>query len=238
MPNKDLACIPNKEVACVPSQEKKQVVLVPGTDAKQVVLAPGTEAKQVVLVPGSEAKQLAPVPKKELALVPAPKLDVCVNFRLPSACYTCNLSKLPRTLRTYVEEQARLCQPETIHLCDGSDIENLALLKLLQQEGRIQKLEHMNNCWLACTDPKDVARVESRTFISTARQIDTVAKPLHGRLYYMKRLLDNYKLIVSFCGCFKVLQSRTVRLTYPTCCVHRLVIGCRLVMLMSKLRSD
>lgn len=34
--------------------------------------------------------------------------------------------------------------------------------------------------WLTCTDPKDVARVESRTFISTSKQLDTVSTPKHG----------------------------------------------------------
>ncbi len=148
-----------------------------------MVLAPGEEKKRLVPVPGPETKQLASIPKKDVAIVPTPKLDICANFRLSPACYTCNLNKLPRNLRAYVEEQARLCQPESIHLCDGSDSENISMLQLLQQEGRIQKLEHMNNCWLTCTDPKDVARVESRTFISTARQIDTIPKPKHGRLY-------------------------------------------------------
>jgi phosphoenolpyruvate carboxykinase (GTP) len=33
---------------------------------------------------------------------------------------------------------------------------------------------------LALTDPADVARVESRTFISTTKQIDTVPNPVHG----------------------------------------------------------
>ena len=34
--------------------------------------------------------------------------------------------------------------------------------------------------WLTRTDPKDVARVESRTFISTRKQIDSVPTPKHG----------------------------------------------------------
>lgn len=33
---------------------------------------------------------------------------------------------------------------------------------------------------MALTDPSDVARVESRTFISTPRQIDTIPTPAHG----------------------------------------------------------
>lgn len=34
--------------------------------------------------------------------------------------------------------------------------------------------------WLALTDPKDVARVESRTFVVTERQLDTIPTPTHG----------------------------------------------------------
>lgn len=170
----EVISVPNKEVVAVP---RKDVVLVPGDDKKQVVSLPN---RDMVAVPGDKCKQVATVPKKDVALIPAPKLDVCVNFRLPSACFTCNLNKLPRKLKEYVEEKARICQPDAIHLCDGSETENLGLLRLLEKEGRIQKLDHMENCWLSCTDPKDVARVESRTFISTTKQIETVPTPKHG----------------------------------------------------------
>ena len=43
---------------------------------------------------------------------------------------------------------------------------------------RIQRLERNN--WLALTDPNDVARVESRTFICSSSQIETIPTPKHG----------------------------------------------------------
>lgn len=151
---------------------KKDLAIIPGNEIKQVASLPPDQFRAVIPLPSNHCKQVATLPKK----------DLCLNFRLPSACFTCNLSKLPSSLKTYVEDMARLCNPDAIHLCDGSEEENQALLKLMEKEGRIQKLDHMKNCWLACTDPKDVARVESRTFISTARQIDTVPTPKHGFL--------------------------------------------------------
>jgi phosphoenolpyruvate carboxykinase (GTP) len=86
---------------------------------------------------------------------------------------------LPATLQDYIDEKARICLPESIYVCDGSEEENVAVLGLLEREGWIQRVQGQNN-WLALTDPKDVARVESRTFICTANQIDTIPTPTHG----------------------------------------------------------
>ena len=66
-----------------------------------------------------------------------------------------NISKLPCSVRKYVEEKAEICQPDAIYICDGSEEENQNLLKVLQESGSIQKLDKMKNCWLALTDPKD-----------------------------------------------------------------------------------
>ena len=38
----------------------------------------------------------------------------------------------------------------------------------------------MENCWLAKTDPKDVARVESKTVISTDNMNETIPTPADG----------------------------------------------------------
>uniref|UniRef100_A0A8C5K5I6 phosphoenolpyruvate carboxykinase (GTP) n=1 Tax=Jaculus jaculus TaxID=51337 RepID=A0A8C5K5I6_JACJA len=72
------------------------------------------------------------------------------------------------------ERSAHLCQPEDVHICDGSEAENTATLALLKQQGLIRKLSKYDNCWLARTDPKDVARVESKMVIVTPFQQDTV----------------------------------------------------------------
>ena len=44
----------------------------------------------------------------------------------------------------------------------------------------LKKLEKMENCFLAKTDPKDVARVESRTFICTENREDSIPTPRNG----------------------------------------------------------
>ena len=51
-----------------------------------------------------------------------------------------NLVRLPTTVHRYIEEKAILCQPDKIHLCDGSDEENQALLSLLEQTGAAKRL--------------------------------------------------------------------------------------------------
>ncbi|XP_015335411.1 phosphoenolpyruvate carboxykinase, cytosolic [GTP] isoform X1 [Marmota marmota marmota] len=91
-----------------------------------------------------------------------------------------NLDSLPQAVREFVESSAKLCQPEHIHICDGSEEENGRLLGRMQEEGIIRKLSKYDNCWLALTDPRDVARIESKTVIITQEQRDTVPIPKTG----------------------------------------------------------
>lgn len=56
-----------------------------------------------------------------------------------------NLGQLPAGVRDFVERSARLCQPEGIHICDGTEAENTATLALMEQQGLIQKLPKYNN---------------------------------------------------------------------------------------------
>lgn len=99
---------------------------------------------------------------------------------IPITSTHCDFAHLPQMVQQFVEEKARICQPKEIYICDGSEEENRMLLARLVEAGQIQKLESMQNCWLALTDPKDVARVESRTFISTPEAIETISVPAHG----------------------------------------------------------
>ena len=50
----------------------------------------------------------------------------------------------------------------------------------LVADGRLTKLEKFENSYLARTDPKDVARVESRTFMCTENKSDSVPTPAEG----------------------------------------------------------
>ncbi len=99
---------------------------------------------------------------------------------IPVISKSIDLTHLPNSVQTFISEKARLCQPDSIYICDGSEEEYKELLHVLQRDGWIQPLEKMKNCWLALTDPKDVARVESRTFISTTNVKDTIPIPTHG----------------------------------------------------------
>ena len=48
----------------------------------------------------------------------------------------------------YVEESARLCQPETLHICDGSERENDLITYMLQKDNMLRRLAKYDNWWV------------------------------------------------------------------------------------------
>ncbi|KAG1667593.1 Phosphoenolpyruvate carboxykinase [GTP], mitochondrial [Nymphon striatum] len=91
-----------------------------------------------------------------------------------------DLNHLNLKVREFVEEKAKFCQPDNIHICDGTERENEILLKTLLDQKLIEPLPKYQNCWLATTDPADVARVESKTVIATENEHDTIPTPKKG----------------------------------------------------------
>src|SRR5947199_6812637 len=77
-------------------------------------------------------------------------------------CKTTNKAAL-----AWVDEMTKLCQPDRIFWCDGSEQENQMLCDLMVQSGTLTKLNEKlrPGSYLARSHPSDVARVEDRTFI-------------------------------------------------------------------------
>lgn len=77
-------------------------------------------------------------------------------------------------LVAWVHEIAALTTPDRVHWCDGSDAEWEALTADLVASGTMVRLDPAKrpNSFAANSDPRDVARVESRTFICSQNEID------------------------------------------------------------------
>ena len=79
---------------------------------------------------------------------------------------TLNDIKHPK-ISTWVNEMIAMCEPDNVVVVDGSQEEYGALMQKCVKAGLATKLAKKENCYLFRSLPSDVARVESRTFISS-----------------------------------------------------------------------
>ena len=72
-------------------------------------------------------------------------------------------------LLNWIGEITRLCTPDSVHWCDGSEEEYQLLLDGMVASGAAVRLNQQlrPGCYLFRSHPSDVARVEDRTFIAS-----------------------------------------------------------------------
>ncbi len=78
------------------------------------------------------------------------------------------------TLQDWVDQVAKLTQPEDIHWCNGSEAEYKRLINQMCRSGDLIALNEDDypNCYLHRSDPSDVARVEHLTYVCSENEED------------------------------------------------------------------
>jgi phosphoenolpyruvate carboxykinase (GTP) len=77
-------------------------------------------------------------------------------------------------LKKWIQQIKELCQPDFIHICDGSQEEYDSLCSQMVKSGMLIQLNEAKrpNSYLARSSLEDVARVEDRTFICSLKESD------------------------------------------------------------------
>jgi len=105
-----------------------------------------------------------------------------------------------KKLLNWVGEMTLLCQPDNVVWCDGTDAEWDAMWALMLKSGTALKLNEQKrpNSYLVRSVPADVARVEDRTFICSAKEEDAGPTNNWANPVDMQRTLNGL-----FSGCMK-----------------------------------
>ena len=105
-----------------------------------------------------------------------------------------------KALLKWVQKMVTMCKPDQVVWCDGSAAENKRLCGELVKAGTFIKLNQKlrPNSYLCRSDPRDVARVEDRTFICSYSRDD--AGPTNN---WMNPREMRHKLQDLFAGCMR-----------------------------------
>ena len=88
-----------------------------------------------------------------------------------------DLAALNPDVSAWVNQVAKLTQPDSVYWCDGSDAEFATLKRQLAASKELLPLnqQYFPGCVLYRSDPSDVARVEHLTFVCTKNKDDAGA---------------------------------------------------------------
>ncbi len=112
--------------------------------------------------------------------------------------YGGNMEMNHARLAAWIKDMEKLCQPDSVQLCDGSQNEHDAVCQMLVDAGVFVPLSKRPKSYWCRSDPKDVARVEDRTFICSLRKEDAGPTNNWKEPKKMKQIL-----IALFKGCMK-----------------------------------
>lgn len=104
------------------------------------------------------------------------------------------------TLKNWLKDLVSLCEPEWVHICNGSEEEYQSIVNLLVEEKVFIPLnpEKRPGSYWCASDQKDVSRVEERTFICSHKQED--AGPTN---HWEDPVIMKKKLHQLFKGCMR-----------------------------------
>jgi phosphoenolpyruvate carboxykinase (GTP) len=111
-----------------------------------------------------------------------------------------SLASMNRGVSAWVDEVAKLTQPEHIYWCEGSQAEFQSLQRELIASNELQPLnpQRFPGCVLSRSDPSDVARVEHLTFVCTTNEED--AGPNN---HWIAPAQAHARMDALFAGCMK-----------------------------------
>ncbi|VDM39094.1 unnamed protein product [Toxocara canis] len=87
---------------------------------------------------------------------------------------------LPHKVQLFVAEKTELMRPRGIFICDGSQHEAEELMHKLVERGMLSPLRAYENNYICRTDPRDVARVENKTWMVTPDKYQTMCHVSEG----------------------------------------------------------
>ncbi|CAL8070758.1 unnamed protein product [Calicophoron daubneyi] len=91
-----------------------------------------------------------------------------------------NFLTLPKDAQIFIGKWVGICKPKALYIFDGSKRDADELIKSMCAEGVLQPLRAYENNYICRTNPKDVARVESRTWICAPSKYDIVPHVAEG----------------------------------------------------------